>query len=78
MPYPMHPGFSKQLAGLPDVVDTVYQCLEWAFEVFGAKANQIEPRLYLEQLFERLPKALTKADLLELLPQNFKMSDQNR
>jgi transposase len=40
-----------------------------------AKANQLEPRQYLEQLFERLPKAKTEADLKELLPQNFKMSD---
>jgi len=40
-----------------------------------AKANGQEPRQYLEQLFERLPKVRTEADLKELLPQNFKMSD---
>jgi len=40
-----------------------------------AKANEQEPRQYLEQLFERLPKAKTEADLKELLPQNFKMND---
>ena len=40
-----------------------------------AKANKQEPRQYLAQLFERLPKAKTEADLKELLPQNFKMSD---
>ena len=39
-----------------------------------AKANQLEPRRYLEQLFERLPKAKTEAELIELLPQNFKNS----
>ncbi|MCP3851086.1 MAG: transposase domain-containing protein, partial [Gammaproteobacteria bacterium] len=43
-----------------------------------AKANQVEPRLYLEQLFERLPKARTEADLIELLPQNFKTLEQDR
>jgi transposase len=43
-----------------------------------AKANSVEPRQYLQQLFERLPKAKTEADLIELLPQNFKMSVQNR
>lgn len=40
-----------------------------------AKANEIEPRHYLEQLFERLPKASTEAGLMELLPQNFKTSE---
>jgi transposase len=39
-----------------------------------AKANQLEPRQYLEQLFERLPKAKTEAALIDLLPQNFKSS----
>jgi len=39
-----------------------------------AKANQLEPRRYLEQLFERLPQAKTEADLIALLPQNFKMA----
>ncbi len=43
-----------------------------------AKANQIEPRHYLEQLFERLPKAKTEAELIELLPQNFKTSEQDK
>lgn len=43
-----------------------------------AKANQLEPRQYLEQLFERLPKAKTETALIELLPQNFKTSDLNR
>ncbi|MCP4270649.1 MAG: IS66 family transposase [Gammaproteobacteria bacterium] len=42
-----------------------------------AKANQLEPRHYLEQLFEHLPKAKTEAALIELLPQNFKTSDLN-
>jgi transposase len=40
-----------------------------------AKANQLEPRQYLEQLFERLPKAKTESALMELLPQNFKMAE---
>ncbi len=40
-----------------------------------AKANQLEPRKYLEQLLERLPQAKTEAALIELLPQNFKMTD---
>jgi transposase len=39
-----------------------------------AKANEVEPRQYLQQLFERLPKARIEADLMGLLPQNFKMS----
>lgn len=40
-----------------------------------AKANQLEPRQYLEQLFERLPTAKTESALMALLPQNFKMSE---
>ena len=40
-----------------------------------AKANELEPRKYLEQLLARLPQAKTEADLIELLPQNFKMID---
>jgi transposase len=43
-----------------------------------AKANGIEPRHYLEQLFERLPKAKTDSELMALLPQNFKTSELNR
>ena len=43
-----------------------------------AKANQLEPRQYLEQLFERLPKAKTEAALIDLLPQNFKNSAEPR
>ncbi len=39
-----------------------------------AKANQLEPRQYLEQLFEQLPKAKTEAALTDLLPQNYKNS----
>ncbi len=39
-----------------------------------ARANLLEPRQYLEQLFERLPKAKTEAALIDLLPQNFKNS----
>ncbi|MFT7675705.1 MAG: hypothetical protein ACI845_004132 [Gammaproteobacteria bacterium] len=39
-----------------------------------AKANQLEPSRYLEQLFDPLAKAKTEAELIELLPQNFKNS----
>jgi transposase len=40
-----------------------------------AKANQLEPRQYLTQLIERLPKAKTESALMTLLPQNFKLHD---
>ena len=36
-----------------------------------AKANGIEPYAYLKQIFDRLPKALTVADIEALLPWNF-------
>jgi len=39
-----------------------------------AKANNLEPRAYLNQLFEQLPKARTHQDVIDLMPQNIKMS----
>jgi transposase len=43
-----------------------------------AKANDLEPWVYLNYLFEKLPAAKSEKALLELLPQNLKMEDLKR
>ncbi len=40
-----------------------------------AKANGLEPRAYLTDLFERLPKAKSEKALNDLLPMNIKIAD---
>jgi len=40
-----------------------------------AKANSLEPKAYLNHLFEHLPVAKTEQALIKLLPQNLQMSD---
>jgi hypothetical protein len=46
--------------------------------VESAKANKLEPRAYLNYLFEKPPLAKSEQTLLDLLPQNFKMEDLQR
>lgn len=41
-----------------------------------AKANNVEPRAYLTALFEQLPTAKTEQAIIDLLPQNIKMSGE--
>jgi len=41
----------------------------------SAKANGLEPKAYLNHLFEHLPAAKTKQALIKLLPQNLQKSD---
>ncbi len=48
---------------------TLYSLIE------TAKANELEPRAYLNYLFERLPKIKSEKELDGLLPLNLKMSD---
>jgi len=48
---------------------TLYSLIE------TAKANDLEPRAYLNYLFERLPKIKSEKELDGLLPLNLKMSD---
>jgi hypothetical protein len=43
-----------------------------------AKANGLEPRAYLNFLFERLPEATTPAAIQALLPQALKPEDLKR
>ncbi len=45
---------------------TLYSLIE------TAKANKLEPRAYLTQLFELLPKAKTEQEIINLLPHNIK------
>jgi len=40
-----------------------------------AKANDLEPKAYLNYLFERLPLAKTEQAIIDLLPQNIQTSD---
>ena len=40
-----------------------------------AKANNLEPKAYLNHLFEHLPAAKTEQAMIKLLPQNLQMSD---
>ena len=40
-----------------------------------AKANDLEPKAYLDYLFERLPLAKTERAIIKLLPQNLQTSD---
>ncbi len=48
---------------------TLYSLIE------TAKANALEPRSYLNHLFENLPKVKSEKDLINLLPLNIKMLD---
>jgi len=41
----------------------------------SAKANDLEPKAYLNHLFEHLPKAKTEPAVIKLLPQNLQRSD---
>jgi transposase len=40
-----------------------------------AKANNLEPKAYLNHLFEHLPAAKTETAIIKLLPQNLQTSD---
>ncbi|MES9859008.1 MAG: transposase domain-containing protein [Sedimenticola sp.] len=40
-----------------------------------AKANGLEPRAYLNYLFDKLPTAKSEQAINTLLPQNLKMDD---
>jgi len=41
----------------------------------SAKANGLEPKAYLNHLFEYLPAAKTEQAVIKLLPQNLQKSD---
>jgi len=45
--------------------------------VESAKANQLEPWAYLNDLFEKLPAAKSGQALIKLQPQNLKTEDLN-